>query len=161
MRIANRLNKAKGKIVISLVTILLLTMTMFTIAKASNSNEDNTQTNNNLETMTYVDRNEHIRNIVKAICNSDNNYILNNTYLFTEDVYDDLLKYTENNNINSNDIGDTVIDSVDVKNSDTGDYVIMANTKIWYEDQQYNKLYLFEFHVNYEGRIYGYNVWVY
>lgn len=41
----------------------------------------------------------------------------------------------------------------------TSDGVIMADLKI--NNGDYNKLYLIEYHVNKDGRIYGHNIWAY
>lgn len=150
--------KIKASIILVLMSVVLISNTNILNIKASENQE---VMNYNLETMQKIDRDDYIRNIFKAIYNKDITYIQNNTALFTEDCYDKLIQYIETSNINSNNISDTVIDSITVENSSTGDFVIMLNTKIWYENQEYNKLYLTEFHINANGRVYGYNIWVY
>ena len=149
--------KVKTRVLI-IVTIVLIA-SQFNIVRATTNNSE--QTNINLETLSEIDRKEYMNNIFKAIYNKDNTYILNNTALFTEDCYEKLLEYIENNTIDSTVIGDTVIDTITVSNSSTGDCVIMLNAKVWYDNQGYNKLYLLEFHINAKGIIYGYNIWVY
>ena len=149
--------KVKTRVLI-IVTIVLIA-SQFNIVRATTNNSE--QTNINLETLSEIDRKEYMNNIFKAIYNKDNTYILNNTALFTEDCYEKLLEYIESNNIDSSVIGDVVIDTITVNDSSTGDCVVMLNAKIWYGDQEYNKVYLLEFHINAEGRIYGYNIWVY
>lgn len=150
--------KIKASIILVLMSVVLISNTNILNIKASENQE---VINYNLETMQKIDRDDYIRNIFKAIYNKDITYIQNNTALFTEDCYDKLIQYIETSNINSNNISDTVIDSITVENSSTGDFVIMLNTKIWYENQEYNKLYLTEFHINANGRVYGYNIWAY
>lgn len=80
---------------------------------------------------------------------------------FSSSCLNSIVAYAYNNTIECNGVSELVIDSITPAQSDTGDTVLMTNVKLQYDDGAYNKLYLFEFHVNASGDIYGYNVWQY
>lgn len=145
----------KLKRIISL--ILLLCMTISINAKATE------QYDNNLEYKSVVDCNKFIGSLVNNIVDNNVEFMYNNTTYFESNCYDSLREYILTNSIVDSKylISDIIVDVTYPEHSSTGDTVIMANTKIWYNDNQYNKLYLFEFHVNAAGDIYGFNVWVY
>lgn len=120
-------------------------------------------TDNNLELMTKDLCNTHITSIVQSIQEKDISFIQNNLSMFTSSCYNKLSYFIQNNDIGGDVIQQIIIDFTYPNNSSTGDSVIMANTKIGYtqDSLNYNKVYLFEFHVNKDGDIYGFNVWVY
>lgn len=100
-----------------------------------------------------------ISDIILDILKHDEASLQTKSQYFTNDCFYDVLQYTKNNKVESTVIPELVVDYTTPSNSSTGDTVIMANTKVYYKS--YNKLYLFEFHVNQDGKIYGYNIWVY
>ena len=118
---------------------------------------------NNLEYKSVIECNKFIGNLVDAIVDKDAEFMYNNVSYFENNCYESLKQYLLTNKIADSKytISNIIIDVTYPENSSTGDTVIMANTKIWYDDSRYNKLYLFEFHVNAIGDIYGFNVWVY
>lgn len=111
---------------------------------------------NNIETRTC--RNE-VSDIILDILKHDESSLNVKAQYFTNDCFAEVIEYTKENDINSSIVSELVVDYTTPSNSSTGDTVIMANTKIQYK--QYNKLYMFELHVNKEGKIYGFNAWVY
>lgn len=140
-----------------IVSLILAVMFMFSF----NINSYATEINNNLETATLEFRNQTVFDILTAIINKDKKYISENVSLFNSKTYEDMLNFIDNSNIANGEIGDMVVDIVTPNNSTTGDTVLMVNTKIWYNNQAYNQAYLFEFHINSSGDIYGFNIWAY
>ena len=121
------------------------------------------QYDNNIEYMSTIECNKFIGTLVSSIVDNNVEFMYNNTSYFESRCYDSIKQYLLTNSIADSNftISDIIIDVTYPENSSTGDTVIMANTKIWYNNGQYNKVYLFEFHVNTTGDIYGFNVWVY
>ena len=102
---------------------------------------------------------EKLGNVVlESVLSRDSTPIENYANCFTNETLEKLLNYINNNRISGN-IQSTVIDWVHTSYSSTEDSVMMINVKV--ENNGYNELYLFEFHINAEGKIYGYNVWAY
>lgn len=100
-----------------------------------------------------------ISDVILDILKHDESSLQTKLQYFTNDCFYDVSQYTKNNKVESTIIPELVIDYTTPSNSSTGDTVIMANAKVQYKS--YNKVYLFEFHVNQDGKIYGYNVWIY
>lgn len=72
----------------------------------------------------------------------------------------DIIEYISNAEKHST-IESIVIDEILPNNNSVKDKTIMVNVKADYEDNKYNKLYLFEFHIGADGKVYGYNFWKY
>jgi hypothetical protein len=153
-------NKTKT-LIARVIVIVLLVATLLEITVASVSAASTSSTDDNLETMTMKDCNSAINEIVTAIINNRSSVIQDNSSKFTSDAYNSINNYMSNNDIKGDGVGDITIEFTYPANSSTGDTVIMVNTKIWYSAQSYNLIYLFEFHVNSYGDIYGFNVWTY
>lgn len=113
----------------------------------------------NMEEASLSECTQVVEGIVKGILNCDTSFISQNSALFSSTCYDKISKYTCNNGINGRSIDNIVIDFTYPDGSSSGDSVIMANTQIRYTE--YTKLYLFEFHVDGNGDIYGFNAWQY
>lgn len=96
--------------------------------------------------------------VLESVLSRDSKHIENYANCFTNETLEKLLDYINTNRIYGN-IQSTVIDWVHTSYSSTEDSVMMINVKV--ENNGYNELYLFEFHINAEGKIYGYNVWAY
>lgn len=96
--------------------------------------------------------------VLESVLSRDSTPIENYANCFTNETLEKLLNYINTNRIYGN-IQSTVIDWVCTSYSSTEDSVMMINVKV--ENNGYNELYLFEFHINAEGKIYGYNVWAY
>lgn len=96
--------------------------------------------------------------VLESVLSRDSKHIENYVNCFTNETLEKLLNYINTNRIYGN-IQSTVIDWVCTSYSSTEDSVMMINVKV--ENNGYNELYLFEFHINAEGKIYGYNVWAY
>lgn len=78
---------------------------------------------------------------------------------FESDAYEKMLQYIGKNKLIQPNAYDNIIDRVDVSYSSSDDCVVLVNSKFIYEDVKL--LYLFEFHVNSSGKIYGLNIWSY
>lgn len=152
-----KINKKILSIILSLAIVISLNNMLIVNA----TNALNVVEVENLETMTKNDCEDIMMTLLTAILNHDTGFMYQYIGLFTSDCYDSMYKYISNNNINSTIISDVTVDFTYPDNSSTGDSVIMLNTKVWYDNQSYNLLYLFEFHINSSGDIYGYNVWTY
>lgn len=133
-------------LIISLITILSFTSIVYA-------------DNKSLEKATESDCNLTINNICRAIINSNSEALLENTDYFENTAYKSVYDYINTNKIEGT-CSNIVIDTTYPNNSSTGDFVIMANCKVNVQ-QGYNLVYLFEFHVNKDGKIYGFNAWVY
>ena len=112
----------------------------------------------NLEHTSIREVNELFYELTDGIINHNSLVLAND--IFTPEVKRDLSILLVNNTIGGT-INNVVVDFTYPENSSTGDTVIMVNSKISYEDGKYNKLYLFEYHVNADGKINGYKMWVY
>jgi hypothetical protein len=77
-----------------------------------------------------------------------------------EDLVDELMHDIHNNKIKGT-INNLVVDLIDVKNSETSDIVMMANFKAYDRNDNKATAYLMEFHIDKNGKIYGYNIWSY
>ena len=78
---------------------------------------------------------------------------------FEAQAYNSVQKFIDRQSINGSAL-DSLTEVTKPNNSSTGDTVIMANYKIDIGNG-YNVVYLFEFHVNSNGKIYGFNAWEY
>lgn len=138
-------------LIISLITILSFTSVVYA-------------DNKSLEKATESDCNLTINSICRAIISNNKDTLLENSDYFENSTYKSSAYKSVYDFMSNNDIDGTcsniVIDTTYPNNSSTGDFVIMANCKVNVK-QGYNLVYLFEFHVNKDGRIYGFNAWVY
>lgn len=140
--------------------VLCLILTIFSIENIIYASEQYNETIN-LEQMHKNDCDKTIINIVNAIVNNDTQYIYDNSEMFETNCLYKLDETIRNYKVEGNKLSNIVIDFTYPENSSTGDSVIMVNTLIWKADKSYNLAYLFEFHINKDGKIYGYNIWVY
>lgn len=114
---------------------------------------------NNLEQMSSQDRVDTIQTLIYGIVKNDVSQLNKVKLSVKTDIYQELIKYASEDNFYGGDIIECKVETTFPDKSSTGDTVIMANTKINYTN--YTLLYLFEFHVDINGEIYGYNIWVY
>lgn len=131
------------------ITIILLVITCVSVVNAS-------ENNTNIEKMNIKEINNLMYNLTDSYIKHNTDTI--DTSVFTDNIIGDIINYTNNNNIGG-EIRNIVVDFTYPDNSSTGDTVIMVNTKVKYSE--YDKLYLFEYHINADGKIYGFNAWVY
>lgn len=115
----------------------------------------------NIEKMTQKEMQSTITDIIDAAINHKNNKIVEYKDLFTEDALKQFRKNVVSKEIINGDISEKAIDIVTPDNSDTFDTVLMCNIRITNNSNQYNNIYMFEFHINKDGKIYGCNVWTY
>lgn len=100
---------------------------------------------------------DQVTELIEAIITGDNTELDKFQRVIPSTILKEIKGYASNNNIDSTVFSDKSIEFINADNSSTEDTVIMANAKLYYKD--YNKLYLFEFHMNESGSIYGYNIW--
>lgn len=115
-----------------------------------------------IEESTLQESNSIFTDIVEASFSHNETAVNKYRDLFESDVYNRYIEYIQNNNLKSgyDKIEECVVDFTYPENSDTGDIVIIVNTKVDYKDG-YNKIYLHEFHINNNNKVYGFNIWVY
>lgn len=123
----------------------------------------------NMEEISISKYNQIMGSLVRAINEHDTSWLTdtldsNHVGIFTDECYDEMYQLILNNDFEWEDYL-AVVDVTYPDNSTTNDTVIMVNVQAYYYDysdfHDYNQLYLFEFHVNAEGGIYGFNVWAY
>ena len=112
-----------------------------------------------LERMDRAKCSSIMQSICSAIINSNEQALLSNTAYFETSAYQSVYNFIEKRSVQGNVI-DSSIEFTYPDNSSTGDSVIMMNYKLSVGGG-YNVLYLFEFHVNSNGKIYGFNAWEY
>ena len=113
----------------------------------------------NLERMDRAKCSSTMQSIGSAIINSDEQSLLYNTAYFETSAYQSVYNFIEKDSIQGSVI-DNSIEFTYPDNSSTGDSVIMMNYKLSIGNG-YNVIYLFEFHINSNGKIYGFNAWEY
>lgn len=141
--------------IILTIIICILTVNISVYA----TSETNTQ-NNSIEKMNMYEYYDTINSLIQGIVNKDTSFLINNVTLFTSNSYDRMYKYIESNDI-VGEVGDVTIDFIHPASSSTGDTVVMANFKVWEDNKKYNTIYLLELHIDRNGDIYGYNMWLY
>lgn len=112
----------------------------------------------NLEEMTSDEIDNFSKAILDSTLSNNKEAIAKYANCFTDEKLTKIYEFITNNNI-SGTVQSMVVDWVYPKYSNTGDSVLMLNAKI--QLSGYNELYLFEFHINADGKIYGYNIWTY
>ena len=135
--------------------LVLLISTLILIASTISASADTV----NLEQMNRAKCNSVIQSIGASIINSDVQALYSNATYFETSAYESVYKFIERNSIKGGVI-DNVIEFTYPDGSSTGDSVIMSNYKISLGNG-HNVLYLFEFHINSNGKIYGFNAWEY
>lgn len=113
----------------------------------------------NLETMSRAECNNIITKITNDILESNEDSLITSKEYIEDAAYRSMYNFIENHT-NKYTISERLIEFTYPENSDTGDDVIMVNCKVPIENK-YNIIYLFEFHVNKGGKIYGCNIWQY
>lgn len=148
----------KNKIkVYVIVTMLITAITALILTKTASADTQHT----NIEKMTKTEMSNSIMNIIDSAINSNDNELLNYKDLFTEDCLEKYRRNVVNNNIITGIVSEKAIDIVTPQDSETSDTVLMCNIRLSNNENIYNKIYLFEFHINADGKIYGYNIWTY
>lgn len=133
--------------------IIILTFVLLSIQVSAS--------NNNIINMNKTETDKLIVDLIYAAAEGNVNKLNDKALYFESDCFYDMYSFVSDNDIDSNSVGEIVIDFTYPDNSSTGDIVIMANTKIWHNNREYNNAHLFEFHINSNGEIYGFNFWTY
>lgn len=151
----------KSKKIVYAILIIVCTLIVGTGTVVSTKTANADSKNTNIEKMTKSEVKSNITGILDAAINNDDSKILEYKDLFTEDSLEKFRRNIINKNIIDGIISETVIDVITPENSETLDTVLMCNIRLVNRDNAYNKICLFEFHINEDGKIYGYNVWKY
>lgn len=154
-------NKIQSLIIILSITIISTIVILNNVDTKENNILASEISDDSIENMDMTEVNDLIANIILGMMNHDKTYLYNNPGYFTRDTFDKIENYIDVNNILTTSMSEIVIDYTYPQYSSTSDTVIMANAKLLYDGQSYNKLWLFEFHVDSYGDIYGFNVWQY
>ena len=111
------------------------------------------------ETLSKEERDSRVEKLIKTLYSGDATTIRSISVQFTSNTYENLSRYRNSGGLGSGVITKMVVDYIEVPNSNDGDFVAMVNLKVNRGAADY--LYLLEFHYNYSGVIYGYNIWEY
>jgi hypothetical protein len=147
-------NKTKVYVIVAMV---IITITALILTKTTSADNQHT----NIEKMTKTEMSNSIMSIIESTITSNDTELLNYKDLFTEDCLEKYRRNVVNTNIITGIISEKAIDIVTPQDSETSDTVLMCNIRLSNNENIYNKIYLFEFHINADGKIYGYNIWTY
>lgn len=147
-------NKTKVYVIVAMV---IITITALILTKTTSVDNQHT----NIEKMTKTEMSNSIMSIIESTITSNDTELLNYKDLFTEDCLEKYRRNVVNTNIITGIISEKAIDIVTPQDSETSDTVLMCNIRLSNNENIYNKIYLFEFHINADGKIYGYNIWTY
>ncbi len=112
--------------------------------------------NLSIEELEQAELNRLMSGIVKGVASGS---IDKYEVYFESDAYEKMLQYIGKNKIIQPNAYDNIVDRVSTSYSSSDDCVVLVNSKFIYEDVKL--LYMFEFHVNSSGKIYGLNIWSY
>lgn len=148
------------KRIISVVVLIVLTVSLLYVNR---NNVSAASSPSNLEDMQYSELQETALYLAQSVIFKNESLISEHRLdeLFTSSAYDKYINLVNNNEIGGEMIGDCIADVTYPDESSTGDTVLMINSKVWYNSKEYNQLNLLEFHINKDGKIYGFNVWMY
>lgn len=148
----------KDKIKVSVIaTMAIIAITTLVFTKTVIADTQHT----NIEKMTMNEMNSSIMGIISSAIDSNDTELLNYKDLFTEDCLEKYRRNIVNTNLITGILSEKAIDIVKPQDSETSDTVLMCNIRLCNNENIYNKIYLFEFHINTDGKIYGYNIWAY
>lgn len=150
----------KYKIASLVIFCLVITLISAPVKKTSAIDSESGDARN-IEEMSKAECDKLMEEFIRAVMNNDVSFVESYADIFEDGTKREIYEYIESNDIGGEGIENLVVDFTYPDNSSTGDTVIMANVKIWYDGYKYNLLYLFELHINAQGDIYGYNTWVY
>lgn len=109
-----------------------------------------------VEQMTVSERYDFAGDIVSAILSNDTAELQKIAPYLTSDCYSKLLRSKVEFN---GPVTRMICDKIEVNNSSDKDCVLMCNTMVI--NGAVNNAYLFELHIDANGKVYGYNIWVY
>jgi len=112
-----------------------------------------------IEIMTREEKDSTIESLIRSLYSGNQEEFMKISPLFTSDCYYEISDYISSGGIGNGAITNIVTDYIEVINSSDVDYVEMINIKVNRGNSEY--LYLLEFHVDYSGEIYGFNIWQY
>lgn len=155
------MSNMKKRITIIYVVVIMVLAT--SILYVNRSNVSAASSPSNIEDMQYSELQETALYLAQSVIFKNESIISEHRLdeLFTSSAYDKYIKLVKNNEIGGEMIGDCIADVTYPDESSTGDTVLMVNSKVWYNSKEYNQLNLLEFHVNKDGKIYDFNVWMY
>lgn len=110
-----------------------------------------------IETLSYSDREDLTFNICKAIAAADSASLKNFADYFEPECYAYIVR--EVGDVRGGNIISYVNDYIKPQNSSNGDYVTLSNLMLMYNNDKHAMC--VELHYNKDGKIYGYNFWQY
>ncbi len=137
--------------------LLVVTLTVCILTVNASAEEHNQS--NNLEKMNRTECNSIIQSISTSIINNNAQSLSANSDYFEPQAYKSVIDFINRDSVKGS-IIDSIIEFTYPDYSSTGDSVVMANYKLSIGNK-HNILYLFEFHINKDGKIYGFNAWEY
>lgn len=139
------------------LSLLVVTLTVCILAVNASAEWHNQS--NNLEKMNRTECNSIIQSISTSIINNNVQSLSANSNYFEPQAYKSVIDFINRDSVKGS-IIDSIIEFTYPDYSSTGDSVVMANYKLSIGNK-HNILYLFEFHINKDGKIYGFNAWEY
>lgn len=148
----------KKKVISVALAIMMSLTTVPSLAYAgtvdSNTKEvEQSEKKISVEQMTVIEKYEYANKVINAIIDSQ---VYEIGDYFTSECYANIIR---DNTYYLGSASTLVCDGIQVSNSSNKDFVLMCNTKLM--DRGTNYAYLFELHINADGKIYGYNIWAY
>jgi len=147
------------------ITSIIVALSVLLFSIPVKATEEATRDNNGLSTdnvtkMTQEEYTYVFTELTRDIF--DNNAVASDVYYhsFTEDCYVDYIDFVHNNELKGDSILERSIEYVSPENSGKGDAIIMANIKVSFLNT-YNMCYLFEYHIDSNGKICDYEIWQY
>lgn len=141
-----------------ILSIILIVSTITVYASETENTEEIELRTTNVEQMTNDEINQFCKDITSAIKDKSSKEIEEYNECFDSDTLSKFNSFILSNNIQG-EVSSIVTDWVYPQYSQTEDSLMLMNIKVQLDS--YNELYLFEFHINSEGKIYGYNIWAY
>ena len=139
--------------------LCLLVVTLTVCILTVNASAEWHNQSNNLEKMNRTECNSIIQSISTSIINNKAQSLSANSDYFEPQAYKSVIDFINRDSVKGS-IIDYIIEFTYPDYSSTGDSVVMANYKLSIGNK-HNILYLFEFHINKDGKIYGFNAWEY
>lgn len=147
-------------LITTILSITLLSTQVFALDLFNSTEEEQVvPQGTNFQNISQKDLYELMKAITQCIFDKDVDNLYQYSYMFSQQSFDKLLDYCKTNTL-INTPSNYCIDYTTPSYTSTGDTTIMVNIKAYNSDNT-NTLYLFEFHINENSQIYGYQVWAY
>lgn len=155
-------NKIIALVLVSLISIQSFPTSIFASEQSTAEAIQSAKSydgNDNFEESSQYKVNNMILDLVKSTVNGDTSFVYNNITMFAGDTLSQYCDAINKVKFGSNIIKKYTIEETLPANSSTGDTVIMANVTL--DCGSETEAWLFEYHINLDGDIYGFNIWAY